>query len=306
LALFPNIFKRPLAAFNKQMRNIRVPGAEGASVYDVGTTFFRSIKNTRLSERAAAISFNFLTAIPPTLIFLFSLVPFLPLDSAKETILKSIQLLSPNERLVSSLGNIITDFMSTKRRELISFGFLATIFVSSNGVMGLLRSFERASPEHIKRTGLAMRWKAIRLTFILIFVFLLAIALLIIQSSLLDKYLADIIGNPQVIKLISWISLVFVIYITICIIYRYGPSLRRKFRFFSPGAFMATLLFIVVSYGFFYIANHFVNYNKIYGSLGTLLMLMAWMFITGLVILIGYELNLTILLHHSAEEKEEE
>ncbi|WP_157977042.1 YihY/virulence factor BrkB family protein [Taibaiella helva] len=291
------IVKRaPVAVFSR-LKRVRIPGAQGANVYDIGAAFFRSIKNIRLAERAAAISFNFLMAIPPSLIFLVSLVPFLPLETAQDTILSSIRLLSPNPRLFATVESIITDFMNNKRRELLSFGFLFTIFLSSNGVMGILRSFDRDSPGHIRRTGMVRRWKAIRLTLGLMLVFLISIALIIIQTSLLDRYLVDLVGSTMIIKLFSWITLVGIIYITICILYKYGPSLEHRFRFFSTGAFIATVLFIVITYGFFFIANHFINYNKVYGSIGTLLMFMAWMFITGLVILIGYEINLAILLH---------
>lgn len=280
------------------MKKTNIPGAEGASVYDITTLFFKGVKDIRLSERAAAMSFNFLMAIPPSLIFLFSLVPYLPLDTVETTILNSIRLLSPNERLFNSVQGIVTDFMQTKRRELLSLGFLFTLFVSSNGVMGLLRGFDRDSPAHVKRTGMARRKKAILLTLGLMMVLLVSIALLIIQTSVLDKYLADLAGNASVLKMISGLTLVSIIYITMCILYKYGPSLEDKFRFFSPGAFLATILFVGVSYLFFYIANHFINYNKVYGSIGTLLMFMAWMFITGMVILIGFELNLSIMMHH--------
>jgi len=265
--------------------------------------FFKNVRDLRMSERAAAISFNFLMAIPPTLIFLFSLVPFLPLDSVQTTVLSSIQLLSPNDKLFAAAQHIIIDFMQTKRRELLSFGFLATIFVSSNGVMGLLRSFDRKSPALIERTGIARRWKAIKITFIIMFVLILSIALLILQSNFLNRYVVTAIGNPVIVKIISWISLVLIIYITVCIVYKYGPSLNYTFRFFSSGATIATVLFIMVSYGFFFVANHFVNYNKVYGSIGTLLMLMAWMFITGMVMLIGFEINLSIAAHRLQEQE---
>lgn len=292
------------------MRKTHIPGAEGASVYDITALFFKGVKDIRLSERAAAMTFNFLMAIPPTLIFLCSLVPYLPLDTVESTILNSIRLLSPNEKLFNSVQEIVTDFMQTKRRELLSIGFLFTMFVSSNGVMGLLRSFDRDSPAHVKRSGMARRWKAILLTLGLMLVFIISIALLIIQTNVLDKYMADLVGNAYIIKMISGFTLVFIVYITMCILYKYGPSLEHKFRFFSPGAFLATFSFIGVSYLFFYIANHFVNYNKVYGSIGTLLMFMAWMFITGMVILIGFELNLSIMVYHkhlaAEQEKEKE
>lgn len=293
-----NIFKRSLVSFFSRMKRTDIPGSAGASIYDITTLFFKGVKDIRLSERAAAMSFNFLMAIPPTLIFLFSLIPYLPLDTVESTILNSIRLLSPNERLFNSVQAIVTDFMQTKRRELLSFGFLFTIFVSSNGVMGLLRSFDRDSPAHVKRTNMARRKKAILLTLGLMLVFIISIALLIVQTNMLDKYLADLVGNAYIVKMVSGLTLVSIIYITMCILYKYGPSLEDKFRFFSPGAFLATFLFIGVSYLFFYVANHFINYNRVYGSIGTLLMFMAWMFITGLVILIGFELNLAIMMHH--------
>lgn len=284
-------------------KNIRIWRGQGATLYDIGGIIVNNMRDLRLNERAAAISFNFLLAIPPTLIFLFSLVPFLPLDSVQHTILDSIKLLSPNEKLYSAVQKTILDLMNTKRKELISFGILTTIFVSSNGVMGLLRSFDRKSPFHKERSSLARRGKSILLTLILIFVLVISLGLLVLQSRLLNEYLLRFITHPWLIQLFSWISLVFIIFIAICIIYKFGPSLNAKFRFFSPGAATATILFFGVSYGFFFVANHFVHYNKVYGSIGTLLMLMAWMFIIGLVILIGFEINFAVEWHNRNGEQ---
>jgi membrane protein len=278
------------------MKKIALPGTDGASAVDVLTTFIRSIKDIRLTERAAAISFNFLMAIPATLIFLFSLVPFLPLNSVHEAVLNSIKLLSPNPKLYATAESIITDFMNNKRRELLSLGFLFTIFVSSNGVMGILRSFDRDSPIQIKRTGIARRWKAFLLTLGLMPVLLISLSIIILQTNVIDKFLLDHFSSTIAIKLLSVLTLLTIIYFSICILYKYGPSLHQKFPFFSTGALVATLLFFLISFIFFFIADNFVNYNKVYGSIGTLLMFMIWMFITGMVILIGFEINMTILL----------
>jgi membrane protein len=283
-------------AFFSKVRKMPIPGTHGVTAYDIVTTFIKSIKDIRLTERAAAISFNFLMAIPATLIFLFSLVPFLPLHAAHEAVLNSIRLLSPNPKLYASLESIITDFMNNKRRELLSFGFLFTVFVSSNGVMGILRSFDRDSPVQIKRTGIARRWKAFLLTLGLMPVLLISLSIIIIQTSVIDKFLLDHFGSTLAIKLLSILTLLVIIYFSICILYKYGPSLHQQLPFFSTGAFLASVLFILISSVFFFIANHFVNYNKVYGSIGTLLMFMIWMFITGMVILIGYEINLLILV----------
>lgn len=142
---------------------------------------------------------------------------------------------------------------------------------------------------------MARRWKAISLTMILMLVVLISIAILVLQSNMLDRYFKPLIGDSPIIKIISWVTLVFIVYVTICIIYKYGPALHKNLRFFSPGALLATLFFFAVSYGFFFVANHFINYNKVYGSIGTLLMFMAWMFIISLVFLIGFEMNLAIV-----------
>lgn len=299
--------KRPLISVFSKLDDVVVPGAEGASLYDIGAIFFRSIKNIRLSERAAAISFSFLMAIPPSLIFLFSLIPFLPLDAAQDIVLENLALLAPNPKIYETTTELVMDFMDTKRRELISVGFLVTIFVSSNGMMGLLRSFDRGSAIQKHRTGLARRWKAIRLTLILMFVVLLSIAMLVMQSNMMERYFKPLVGDSPIIKIISWFTLVFIVYITLCIIYKYGPALHKNLRFFSPGALFAVLALFGVSYGFFFVANHFIHYNKVYGSIGTLLMFMAWMFIVSLVFLIGFEINLAIVeYNHRRQEIQEQ
>lgn len=214
----------------------------------------------------------------------------------------SIKLLSPNENLYSAQSAII-DLMETKRKELISFGILTTIFVSSNGVMGLIRSFDRKSTILKERSSLARRWRAILLTLVLMVVLVISIVLLILQSHFLKEYILQFFAYPVLIQIFSWIMLVIIIYIAICIVYKYGPSLNSKFHFFSPGAAIATISFFLVSYGFFFIADNFVHYNKVYGSIGTLLMLMVWMFITGLVVLLGFEINMALIILKMEKEK---
>jgi membrane protein len=304
---YPEIIAKPMEALLAKSKRTGFPGGQGATFYHIGHLFFKNIRDLRLGERTAAISFNFLLGIPPSLIFLFSLMPFLSMDSVQVTIINALHLLMPNHKLFESAQGIIIDFMQTKRRDLLSFGFLTTVFVSSNGVMGLLRSFDRKSPALIERSGLARRWKSIKITLVIMLVIIISIVFLILQSNFLNNYFPNFIGSHRIIKIISWISLVFIIYITVCIIYKYGPSSNSKFRFFSPGATFSTILFVLVSYGFFFIAAHFLNYNKVYGSIGTLMMLMAWMFATGFVMLIGFELNLSIAMYSmNTKEKDRE
>lgn len=276
------------------LKKVPFPGGKGATFYDITHVFYHSFNDLKLPERAAAISFNFLMSIPPSLIFLFSLVPFLPLDSVQETIIDSIRIIAPNKSFFDTASTFVTDFMNTKRRDLLSVGFLISIYFSSNGIMGLLRSFDRESPALIERTAWSRRLKAISLTFGIALLFLFSISLLILQSSIFEVLIKDWYFNSTLIRLLSWLTIVAIIHVIFAIIYKFGPSVDYKFGFFNVGATLATIFFLLATYIFFYITSNFLQYDKIYGSIGTLMMMMAWMFIAGLIMLIGYEINLSI------------
>lgn len=274
-------------------------------MFDIMAVFFNSFKSLKLPERAAAISFNFLMSIPSSLIFLFSLVPFLPLGSVQETIIDSIRIISPNMKFFDTASGFVLDFMNTKRGDLLSVGVLASLYFSSNGIMGLLRSFDRESPALIERSSWSRRVKAIRLTLMITLLFLVSISLLIVQSSIFNLLIDSWFFNSTIIRFLSWLTIVAIIHVIFSIIYKFGPSVDYKFGFFNVGATLATIFFLLVTYIFFYITANFLEYNKIYGSLGTLMMMMVWMFMIGMVILIGYEINLSIATYQiNREEKE--
>lgn len=233
-------------------------------------------------------------SIPPTLIFLFSLVPFLPLDHVQETIINSIRIIAPNKDFFDRISSFVADFMNTKRRDILSLGFLTTIFFSSNGIMGLLRNFDRDSPAIKEISPWKMRLKAVQLTLIIALFLLISISLLIIQSNIFEVLIENWSLNIGLIRFLSWLTLVLIIHLTIAIVYKYGPSVDYKFGLFNAGATIATLAILVISYAFFYFAFNFIQYNKIYGSIGSLMMVMAWTFICGMIILIGYEINISI------------
>ncbi len=273
-------------------------------MYDIVEVFISSFQSLKLPERAAAISFNFLMSIPPSLIFLFSLVPFLPLGSVQETIIDSIRIISPNMKFFDTASGFVLDFMNTKRGDLLSVGVLASLYFSSNGIMGLLRSFDRESPALIERSAWSRRVKSIRLTLLITLLFLVSISLLIIQSSIFAILVESRFFSSSLIRFLSWSTIVAIIHVIFSIIYKYGPSVDYKFGFFNVGATLATFFFLLVTYVFFYITSNFLEYNKIYGSLGTLMMMMVWMFMIGMVILIGYEINLSIATYQMKKEDE--
>ena len=297
-----------LAAVTKK---IIVPGTGKLSLFDISKFFYKEMDSNRLFDSCSAVTYNFVMAMPPTLLVIFSLVPYLPLEGVQSTILETLKLITPNEQIYSSISGVIIDFINNERTGVLSSGILLTIFFSSNGLMGLIRSFERRHLSvNVPRSDLMQRWTAIKMTVLLLVVAVLSIAVLILQSQGLNEILLDWFGNLFLIRLVSIIVVLLIVFISINIIYRYGPSLSQRVKFGSPGAVVATLLCFITSAGFFFMVNNFIHYNKVYGSIGTLMAFMLWIWLNTLVILVGYDLNLSVLvvktnLEEHAEEDEQ-
>lgn len=281
-------------------------GFEGMSLYDVGRWFFREIQSNKLDERSAAVTYNFLMAIPPTLLFLFSLVPYLPLGNVQDTIDNTILQVLPRTDVRDSLIRVIDNFLSNERRDLLSFGILLALFFSSNGMMGLMRSFDRSLPVYVKRTKFQRRWTAIKLTVMLVCVALISLVVLIIQTSAVNHLLMQIFDSVMAVKMLSLFIVLAIVFCSISIIYTYGPSLTHRFKFISAGSVFATLANAVTTTVFFFLVNNFIHYNQVYGPIGTLIAFMVWLWLNTLIILLGYELNVSILLARSQRESPKE
>lgn len=285
-------------------KKVKMPGADGLSLYEIGDFFFRELKNTKLNIRCAAVTYNFLMAIPPTLLVVFSLVPYLPLRDVQQTILSTLLLVTPNEKAYQSISSIIIDFMNKEQTGVLSFGILFTLFFSSNGMMGLINTFEKSLPVYVKRNGFKKRWTAIKLTVMLIIVAILSLAVFIIQAEALNDILLRIFDNVAVLRIVSLILVSLIIFCMISVIYTYGPSLTQRFKFVSVGSVFATIMSIITTTVFFFLVNNFLHYNKVYGSIGTLMAFMVWMWLNTLVIILGYELNVSILLGKFSRSKD--
>lgn len=277
-------------------------GFQGLSLYEVAAIFFREIKHNSLNERSAAVTYNFLMAIPPTLLFLFSLIPYLPLGNVQETIDDTILRVMPRTPVRASLIKVIDDFLSNERRDVLSFGILLLLYFSSNGMMGLMRSFDRSVPVYVKRSKLKRRWTAIKLTIMLLCVAIISLGVLIIQTSALNGLILEIFNSLIAVKLLSLFIVLAIIFSCISIIYTYGPSLTHRFRFISAGSVFATFMNAITTTVFFFLVNNFLHYNQVYGPIGTIIAFMVWMWLNTMVILVGYELNMAILLGISGKK----
>ncbi len=294
----------------EKSKKVILPGFQGVPLYDVINFFIRQIKRSSLTERASAISYNFIMAIPPICLFLFTLIPHLPFVRKRtiETQLRAlITDIVPAKEHNKNMIDFVNSFLDHPKIGLLSFGFILLLFFGSNGMMGLMRSFNKNYLGAARRTGLQKRWIAIRLTILIMLLLMTCLLLLIMQGAVL-KWLG--IANNTLLKTIvfaRWVFIVGLIYFSIAFIYKYAPDIQKKWKLASPGSILATTLSIIATVGFSLFVNNFGKYNALYGSIGTVIVLMILIYINSLSLLIGYELNVSIhSLRVMAEQRQQQ
>jgi len=246
-------------------------------------------------ERASAISFNIVMAIPPAFIFLFTLIPYLPIsEQFLHELYGIIRDVIPGQRNNSPIIEFLKGIFKNPRNGLLSLGFLLALFYSSNAMMGIMRSFDKNYIGFRKRRSLQQRGIAIKLTMIMFVLVIASILLMVTQGAFL-KWIGIKNANVRtIIKNARWIVIILLFFYSISYIYRHAPSVDKKWKLINPGSILATFLMLLFTFLFSYWVNNFANYNKLYGSIGTVLILMLVIYFNSLVLLIGFELNVSI------------
>jgi membrane protein len=304
------VTKTPLGYLLRKSKQWHLPGFEGVPLYDVVIFFYKQVKTVGLTERASAIAYNFIMAIPPSFLFLFTLIPSLPFISKKSLkiqlhglITDVIPLKIHNENLIK----FVDSFIDSSKIGIISIGFITALYFASNAMMGIMRSFNKNYVGFAKRKGLHNRWMSIKLTALLFLVILASLILLITQGAVLKLIGIKSESILNIIYYVRWIFIVGIIFYSLALIYKYAPAVHKRWKLVSPGTILATSLCILVSVGFSYFVNNFGKYNALYGSIGTIIVLMGLVYINSLVLLIGFELNVSIkTLKSIAEHREKE
>lgn len=247
-------------------------------------------------ERAAAIAYNFIMALPPSLLFLFTIIPTLPFISKKSIKFQLHALIHdiiPARGYNQSLISFVDSFIDGSKIGVISTGLLFALFFASNAMMGIMRSFNKNYLGFEERRGLRKRWMAIKLT-VLIFALLLAYLLLLIMQGAVLNLLVKSRDWKEVIFYSRWLLIILLVFFAIAFIFKYAPAVQKRWRLVSPGAILTTLLSLMASLTFSFFVNNFGRYNALYGAIGTIMMMMALVFINSLALLIGFELNVSI------------
>lgn len=299
------ITSAPVKFIIRRSKKIRLPGFRGISLFDVTRFFFLNARKVGFAERSSAIAFNFTMAIPPAIIFLFTLVPYLPISTAFiNQVFSLIRDVVPGRTNNEGIISFLLDILNKPRTGLLSTGFILALFFSSNAVMGIMRSFDKNYVGFVRQRGFKRRFQALRLTSILFILFFLSMVALIAQGAVL-RWLG--IENGTLIIIIHnfrWLLIVLMFFLSISFIYRYATSMQKKWRLINPGSIFATFLMIIFTGGFSYYVSNFSNYNELYGSISTILILMLLIYFNSLVLLIGFELNVSInSLRHEVDER---
>lgn len=292
----------------KLLKTIKPWGFGGVSLYEVLRFFIQGLFEGFITTRASAISFSFFLALFPFSIFLLTVIAYIPIDNFQEELMLLISKVVPPNSF-QAIEATIDDILSIRRGDLLSLGFLLALFFANNGVNAILTGFYQSYHKVELRNLFGQYGVSLGLTIALSTLFITSVALIIFSEvgilRLEDlRIVSDFSSN--LLFAVRFIIIVLLVFLSLSLLFYYGPASQKTYRFISPGGILATVLLFVTSYAFSYYVSNFASYNKLYGSIGTLLVILLWIWVNSLAILIGFELNASIseaLKEHQGDDE---
>jgi len=287
----------PVVTFLNLTKKIILPGFDGIPLYNVAYFFIRGLQKGALQTRSSALSFDFFLAIFPTVIFIFTLIAYIPVQGFQDQLMILLKDLMPDSAFEATQSTL-EDIIKQQRSGLLSIGFIVALYFSTNGVNAMMDAFNKTYHTVETRPPLIQRLYSIVITLILSVLTFTAILLIIFgQRTLNFLELRGFIKQDFILYLLisgQWIVIIALIFFAISFLYYFGPSRKTRYRFFSVGSTVATLLIIVTSLGFAIFVDNFGQYNKLYGSISALIVVLLWIRFNSMILLIGFELNASI------------
>lgn len=290
--------RKTLTATTSRIRKAVLPGFDSAPLELVAKLIVKGLFGRGvLVTRASSIAFNMLMALLPATIFLFTLIPFVPIPNFQTELVKLFENFLP-VAAYDLLETTIIDVITNKSGTLLIVMFIATIIFSTNGIHALMHAFNVSVHDFASRSWIQQRKIAV---FLLVFILIMfsAAGALIILSRLVVNRLVDI-GVLEmnlvfyIVMAFKWLLIIVMLFFAISTLYYLVPARRKDFRYISPGSILATSLFIITSLAFSAYVNNFGQYNKLYGSIGTLIVILIWLYLNSVALLVGFELNVSI------------
>lgn len=290
------LFKIPVVGFLvKLLKKVILPGFKGLSLYDLLEIYISGIIKGTFSSRASSVAYSFFVALFPFLLFILNLIPYIRVDGFNTRFLVFIEDLLPAQ--TSDLFYpVIADIAVNPRGGLLSFVGILAIFLAANGVNSIFSAFEYSIHVTINRNFFKQYFIALAISIFLALLLLLTVGVVLygeyIISTMKDNhYISDDLFWIQILQITVFVSM---IYIAIASLYYFGTKEGRTSRFFSLGAVVTTLLFLLTTYLFGIYIDNFSTYNELYGSLGALLIMMLYIWINSNLLLLGFELNVSL------------
>jgi membrane protein len=278
-------------------KKIVIPGFDGLPLYDVAVFFVKGLSKGYITTRASAISFNFFLAIFPTVIFFFTIIPFIPITNFQQSLLDIIRDFIPDEAY-ATVQTTVEDIVIRPHGGLLSVGFLLSLYFSTNGINSLMVAFNNTFHTIETRSAIRQRIVSIFLVIIITFLLIISIGLITFGTWFLAILLPTQILKSHlifsIILFLKWMIILAMLFFAISFIFYFVPAKKRHFRFISAGSSLATFLVIATTLGINFYVDNFSKYNALYGSIGTLLVILLWIYLNSLSLLIGFELNASI------------
>ncbi len=274
-----------------------LPGFDGMPLYDVAEFFVKGLRKGSLSMRAAAFSYNFFLALFPAIIFFFTIIPYIPVQGFQDSLLELMKNFIP-KKAYDAVEETLFDIVKRPRGGLLSVGFIMALYFSTNGIHSLIEAFNQTHHSIETRNWMLIRLISILLVIIISTLLVMAIVLITIGPVVIDFLAAkNIITDNFVYYLIfigKWLITLAMLFFAFSFLYYLAPARKSRYRFVSAGSTLATLLTAASSVGFNYYVNNLSRYNSLYGSIGTLIIVMIWIYFNAMIVLIGFELNVSI------------
>lgn len=277
------------------LKRIKLPWLEGLSFYELLEMYILGIAEGALSYRAGSIAFSFFMALFPFLLFILNLIPYIPIEGFQQDFLKFVEESVP-PNTYEAIASIINDILNNSYKGLLSSGFLLSIFLQANGLNAILGGFQNSKHVIVKRGFLRQYVVALAMSLLMSFFLILTVAIIVvfevfIRSTNIPGVIED---NISLIVLGRYIFVMLMILVTTSMLFKFGTKRTVKRSFISIGSVFTTVLIIISSYFFGIWVVKFSKYNELYGSIGTLLIMMFYIWINCMILLLGFELNATI------------
>ena len=287
------------------LKNLVLPGFKGNAISVIGKSLYNGFRESSLTLRASSIAYNFFLALFPMIIFIFTIIPYIPLHNLPNLLMDNLRTFFP-EHVFKTVQSTIEDIIRRPRGGLLSFGFLMTMYFASNGINSIIVGFNHSAHTQETRSWFKRRLVCLILVLIMTVLIILSISLISLNARVLHFLMKNgfIKSNFSYYFILigKWVIFIVLIYFWNSFIYFLGPAKSKQYKFFSPGSTLSTLLVLITTTGFNFYINNFSKYNALYGSIGTIIIVLIWIYLNAMVILIGYELNASI---HGANQEVE-